>query len=72
VERATLLRPDDQEVQYQRALVAVIGHRTADAVAAIEAAVAAGYSVPLLKLDRDLAPLGADPRFQSLLGAPRR
>jgi tetratricopeptide (TPR) repeat protein len=72
VDRAVLLRPDDQEVQYQRALVAVIGHRNAEAVAAIEAAVAAGYSVALLKLDRDLAPLGADPRFQSVLGASRR
>ncbi len=68
VDRAVALLPGDQDVQYQRVLVALMARRPDQAVAALEAAVAAGYSVPLLRLDRDLAPLAADPRFQSLVG----
>jgi serine/threonine-protein kinase len=75
IERAVKLQPGNQDVQYQRALVALILRRPAQAVAALEEAVAAGYSVPLLRVDRDLAALAADPRFQTLVGkveAPAR
>jgi len=54
-------------VQYQRALVLTILGRTEPAIDALELAVKSGYSVPLLRLDEDLAPLRRSPRFQTLI-----
>jgi tetratricopeptide (TPR) repeat protein/predicted Ser/Thr protein kinase len=67
-QHAVALQPLDNDVQYQRALVALIARRPSEAMVAIEAAVAAGYSLPLLRLDQDLAPLRTDPRFVALVG----
>ena len=69
IDRAVALLPSDQQVQYQRALVALLARRNDMALSALEEAVSAGYSVPLLRLDRDLAPLAGEPRFQSMVGA---
>jgi serine/threonine protein kinase/Flp pilus assembly protein TadD len=65
--RAAQLAPGDQDVQYQRALVLTILGRTEPAIDALELAVKSGYSVPLLRLDEDLAPLRQSPRFQTLV-----
>jgi serine/threonine-protein kinase len=65
--RAARLAPGDQDVQYQHALVLTIGGRTEEAVTALEAAVKSGYSVPLLRLDEDIAPLRRSPRFEALI-----
>ena len=67
VERAAQLAPQDQDVQYQRALVLVIAGRIDSAIDAVSQAVADGYSVELLKRDDDLAPLQRSNRFQALL-----
>jgi tetratricopeptide (TPR) repeat protein len=68
IARATSLSPSDQDVQYQRALLALMAGRTSDALDALDSAVAAGYSVPLLRLDQDLSALRGEPRFQALVG----
>jgi len=66
--RAARIAPADQDVLYQRALVATIAGDRGEAIAMLRQAVAAGYSVALLQLDPDLSSLREEPEFQSLVG----
>jgi serine/threonine-protein kinase len=70
VARAAQLAPGDQDVQYQRALVLTTAGDPEQAVDAVAAAVRSGYSVALLRLDRDLATLRTSTRFEALIGPP--
>jgi Flp pilus assembly protein TadD len=71
VARAALLAPGDQNVQYQRALVLTAAGDPDQALDAVTSAVRSGYSIALLRLDRDLATLRTSPRFQALIAPPR-
>lgn len=67
-ERAASIQPADPNVQYQRAVVLTAARRDAEALNALETAIRHGYSVPLARLDQDLAPLRKYDRFQTLVG----
>lgn len=71
VQHAAELAPQNQDVQYHRALVLTLAGRTDDAVQAASQAAADGYSPALLRTDDDLKPLRNSAAFQALLTAPR-
>jgi Flp pilus assembly protein TadD len=61
------LTPDSAFVLLRRIKVYELAHRRRDALNAVEAYLAAGYSRAAIDDDRDLAPLRADPRYLALL-----
>ena len=67
LQHAAEIAPQDQEVQYHRALVLTLAGRTDAAVDAASQAVADGYSTALLRTDDDLKPLRGSAAFQALL-----
>ena len=71
VDQALALAPNDSEVYYRSAVVAALAHQTDRAMADLKRAVAAGYSVKLVKRDLDLRVLHDDPEYQTLVTAQR-
>ena len=67
VDQALALAPNDSEVYYRSAVVAALGRQTDRALADLKRAIAAGYSVKLLKRDLDLRVLHDHPQYVALV-----
>ena len=61
--------PDDAEVRYKLAVVYALNGRIADALEALEKAIALKYSLVYIRLDRDLSALANHPKFKALIAA---
>ena len=70
IDIAATAAPDDMDVRYYEALVRVEQGRVEQALAAIGAALTAGYPPGLLAADPGFKTLHSDMRFKSLLGRP--
>jgi len=65
--RALELGPDDMNVHYYRALIALEKHDSAGALESLNRAVALGYPVQLVRVAPDFLSLHGDARFRQLL-----
>ena len=61
--------PPDAEIWYRSAVVRSLHGRLAEAIADLDRAVNAGYSLDLIRADDDLTPLRRDPKFIALMAA---
>lgn len=66
---AVRLAPQNQDVQYHRAVVLMLAGRPEAAMAALHQAITDGYPVGLLQRDIDLAPLADTTGFSALVAA---
>lgn len=71
VDQALALAPKDSEVYYRSAVIAALARQPDRAIADLKQAIAAGYSVKLLKRDLDLRALHDLPEYAALLSSPR-
>lgn len=67
LDQALALAPNDSEVYYRSAVVAALAQQTDRAVADLKKAIAAGYSVKLVRRDLDLRTLHDRPDYVALL-----
>ena len=70
--QAVALAPTDRDVLYRKAVVHALLAEPEDALTALREALDHGFSPALAGQDRELTPLRAYPRFQSLLASHRR
>jgi adenylate cyclase len=69
IARATALAPNDMYTYYNYALMLTTLGEMDKAIAALETAVALGYSTALLQVDAGFDELRGVPRFEQLTGA---
>ncbi|TAK12159.1 MAG: tetratricopeptide repeat protein [Acidobacteria bacterium] len=71
IDQALALAPNDSEVYYRSAVIAALAREADRAVADLRKAIAAGYSVKLVKRDLDLRGLHDRPDYLAVVNAQR-